>query len=807
MQSCAFGQFIYTVNARNDVSAYTVDSNTGKLTVVPGSAVAAGTAPVSVTVDPASRFVYVANSGSGDVSAFRVGDSGALTPVPGSPFAAGVAPAGITVDPAAKFVYVANSGSRDVSVFRIGVEGGLIPVPGSPFGAGATPRGVITDPSGRFLFVTNSELSGISVYAISAATGALTPTPETPYASGVDARDAAVDPGGKFLYVTGTDTAGHGIWTYSINSGSGALFPVPGSPFRLNAAPLSLAVHPTGKFVYVSSDSSISLFSVDAGTGTLTSAPGWALTGGLFWSGLMMDPTGKFLYEANDLPGNISTFSIDAATGALTPVRGSSFGMGARGIALANSTAKPKAVLSAAGDPVLITGYVPGTLRNDITGFLGLQFTVGASALNVSALGRVFISGNTGTHTLKLVRVSDGTDVPNGSVTITLNSGMTADQLNYANLSTPVTLAANTSYYLLSQETSGGDQWYDLSAVTPSAAASVDLAAVWLSGFGYHGVGAVNQSFVPVSLAYTLATAPPAVSITLPAPGASLSGASVPLSATATAATGLTIANVKFFVDNANPITATPGAGNTYTATLNSTSLTNGLHALTAVATDSAGASTTSLPVNVTVNNTGTSVSITLPAAGASVSGSAVPLSATAIAGTGLNITAVQFFVDNANPVNASSGGGNTYTATLNSTSLSNGAHSLTAVASDSGGHQVTSSAVAITVANGGAPPSGTALISGYAPGSPRNDITGFFGLQFTVGASALNVSALGRVFISGNTGTHTVKLVRVSDGSDVPNGSVTIPLNAGMPAGQFVYANLATPVTLAANTAYYLLS
>ncbi len=45
----------------------------------------AGTKPVAVTVDGTSTFVYSANQGSNDVSAFKAA-SGALTQVAGSPY-------------------------------------------------------------------------------------------------------------------------------------------------------------------------------------------------------------------------------------------------------------------------------------------------------------------------------------------------------------------------------------------------------------------------------------------------------------------------------------------------------------------------------------------------------------------------------------------------------------------------------------------------------------------------------------------------------------------------------------------------
>src|SRR5262249_62417919 len=72
-------------------------------------------------------FVYVANCGipcdgaqPGSVSAYTINNAtGALTPVDGSPFAAGAGSQSVTVDPTGRFVYVANLGSNDVSAYTI----------------------------------------------------------------------------------------------------------------------------------------------------------------------------------------------------------------------------------------------------------------------------------------------------------------------------------------------------------------------------------------------------------------------------------------------------------------------------------------------------------------------------------------------------------------------------------------------------------------------------------------------------------------------------------------------------------------
>lgn len=57
----------------------------------------AGKAPVQLLVDPGSRFVYVANTGSDSLSLFSILDSGNLAPMSGSPIALGGAPTAATM--------------------------------------------------------------------------------------------------------------------------------------------------------------------------------------------------------------------------------------------------------------------------------------------------------------------------------------------------------------------------------------------------------------------------------------------------------------------------------------------------------------------------------------------------------------------------------------------------------------------------------------------------------------------------------------------------------------------------------------
>lgn len=95
-------------------------------------------------------------------------------------------------------------------------------------------------------------------------------------------------------------------------------------------------------------------------------------------------------------------------------------------------------------------------------------------------------------------------------------------------------------------------------------------------------------------------TTPPTVSITAPTAGAAVSGTSMAVNANASDNVG--VSGVQFKLDGSNLGSEDTSAP--YSIAWNTTSTSNGSHTLSAVARDSAGNSTTSTGVSVTVNNT-----------------------------------------------------------------------------------------------------------------------------------------------------------------------------------------------------------
>ena len=95
---------------------------------------------------------------------FSIGTSGALNEVSGSPYAVGTGPTAVITDPTGSYVYVANKGSNNISAFTLtAASGKLTAVAGSPFSSGGLlPIALVNDNSKQFVAVINSGLNGSS---------------------------------------------------------------------------------------------------------------------------------------------------------------------------------------------------------------------------------------------------------------------------------------------------------------------------------------------------------------------------------------------------------------------------------------------------------------------------------------------------------------------------------------------------------------------------------------------------------------------------------------------------------------------
>jgi hypothetical protein len=465
-------------------------------------------------------------------------------------------------------------------------------------------------------------------------------------------------------------------------------------------------------------------------------------------------------YPSLTLTVNVSATAPGIVTSSATVAGGGEVETG-------NDTATDPTIITAQPNAsIFLTSYsqTSSMLRNNFTGWAGLQLTVGSQALQAAAIGRICVAGNSGTHAAKLVSVATGADVAGSTVPLNM-AGCTGGQFVYAALSTSITLPANTSYYLVTQELSGGDQWYDHGAVSSTGDAAVSAAVYSYDSSHWTQASSGNTAYVPPNLQYLVV---PATMIAVEVQ-ASISGAAFTVDGTQyTSPQGFNwLAGSSHSVSAPSPQSA--GAGTEYVFSSWSDGGANS-HSISPVAATTLTASfSTQYLLTATVAAPG----------GGSISANPSSTSGYYVSGTQVQLTAVP------NSGCAFSGWGG----------APNGAVTMS-------GPQTVS---ATFVCSG---PTATNFVTGYALNNPvlRNNFSGWVGMEITVGANPINVSALGRIVVAGNIGTHQVKFVQASSGADVSGGSAVVS-TMGQTAGQFSYQPLTAPITLQPFTTYNLVS
>jgi hypothetical protein len=198
-------------------------------------------------------------------------------------------------------------------------------------------------------------------------------------------------------------------------------------------------------------------------------------------------------------------------------------------------------------------------------------------------------------------------------------------------------------------------------------------------------------------------TVAPVVSMSSPANGATIT-ATINISATASDNVG--VVSVEFILDDKVILGKATSAP--YTVVWDSKAVTNGVHALTAVAVDAAGNLTASTPISVNVSNTTPpppvgdtvkpTVAISAPLSGAVVSGS---VAVSASASDNVGVTLVQFVLNGVTLLKEDTT--SPYSFSWDTTLEANGTHTLVAFARDAAGNLASSSPVSVTIVNNNA--------------------------------------------------------------------------------------------------------
>jgi 6-phosphogluconolactonase (cycloisomerase 2 family) len=175
------GGFLYVTGAGSPGYVEVFSLSAGVLTLV--QVQQAGTNPYGLAIDPKGLYLYTANFGDNSISEFSIGSStspepGGLTELPGSPVGvpngtgnASPVPIALLVDNSGQYLYVANEGSANLSAYAVGSGGGLTLLSSNySITTGAQPSLIASDPSGQYLFVANQKSGSTAIESFSLAT-------------------------------------------------------------------------------------------------------------------------------------------------------------------------------------------------------------------------------------------------------------------------------------------------------------------------------------------------------------------------------------------------------------------------------------------------------------------------------------------------------------------------------------------------------------------------------------------------------------------------------------------------------------
>ena len=219
------GKYLYAVCADFEamttgiIRAYSIDADTGELTLLNEQS-SEGTGPCHVEVDQTSRYVLLANYGSGSVASYPIQEDGSLGKATGFVQHQGSSidperqegPHGhsINIDPTNTFAFAADLGIDKVLAYRINHDDGSITPADSPYTRtppGGGPRHFAFHPNGKHAYLLNEMGSSVTAMHYDGSRGmlneieTLTTLPDD--FDGVNhCADIHVSPDGEFVYAS-----------------------------------------------------------------------------------------------------------------------------------------------------------------------------------------------------------------------------------------------------------------------------------------------------------------------------------------------------------------------------------------------------------------------------------------------------------------------------------------------------------------------------------------------------------------------------------------------------------------------------
>jgi 6-phosphogluconolactonase len=267
--TCPGRNLLYASNNRTgDISAFSINPQNGRLTVIPGSPFPCGSGfGISLAITNDNQYLFAGDAGTNTILVFRVLDNGGLTPLPNLAMDVPGGLTGIKVSPNGAFLAAVNGGG--IAILNIASDGSLSQIPGSPFRAlqDDSVRAIDINCANDLLFCTVSSLIQGFVRVFSMApSGALTLKPELSLElRSEDIIEPCLSPDGRFLFVSDVLQQIHALSV----AADGSLMPVPGSPFHILDGSFLLTTDQSGRFLMSTFLSGLNVFEVQS-TGALS---------------------------------------------------------------------------------------------------------------------------------------------------------------------------------------------------------------------------------------------------------------------------------------------------------------------------------------------------------------------------------------------------------------------------------------------------------------------------------------------------------------------------------------------------------
>ena len=250
-----------------------------------GGKSAGGDGPCFVSTDKAGNFAFVANYGSGSISAYPLGVSGELLSSSSNIQHVGKSVDAsrqegphahcILVDPSDNYVCAIDLGLDQIVIYGLDRRSGTLTNTGKPFNAvpGFGPRHLAFHPHGKHVFVIYEMASQLSSCAWDAASGTMSEihhlsTLPNDFTGLSSTAEVLVHPSGKFVY--GSNRGHDSIAVFSFDVASGRLTLV-GHTSSMGKTPRNFRIDPSGSYLLAQNQDSDSVFSfrINIKNGTL----------------------------------------------------------------------------------------------------------------------------------------------------------------------------------------------------------------------------------------------------------------------------------------------------------------------------------------------------------------------------------------------------------------------------------------------------------------------------------------------------------------------------------------------------------